>query len=148
MAGTKKVLFLCSGNSARSQMAEGFLNRSSPGKWEARSGGVFASYVHPLAIRVMEEVGIDISEQASKSMDQFVDDRFDYVITLCDHAARFCPDFKGQGRRLNWSFDDPAAAVGSIEERLIVFRRVRDEIKARIDAFLESEASNAAVSNP
>ncbi len=129
-------------------MAEGFLNKSGPGKWEARSAGVFSSYVHPLAIRVMEEVGIDISEQTSKAMDQFVNDQFDYVISLCEHAARFCPSFKGHGQRLDWSFDDPAAAVGSIEERLVVFRRVRDEIKVQIDAFLESEGLNAAVSTP
>ncbi len=129
-------------------MAEGFLNRSSPEGWEARSAGVFSSYVHPLAIRVMEEVGIDISEQTSKAMDQFVNDPFDYVISLCEHAARFCPSFKGHGQRLDWSFDDPAAAVGTIEERLVIFRRVRDDIKARIDAFLKSEDSNAAASNP
>ncbi len=107
----KKVLFLCSGNSARSQMAEGFMSRLNRGEWEVQSAGIFPSYVHPLAIRVMEQTRIDISEQDSKSMDQFLEDRFDYVITLCEHAARFCPDFKGQGKRLHWSFDDPAAAV-------------------------------------
>jgi arsenate reductase len=127
MPGGKSVLFLCSGNSARSQMAEGFIK----------------SYVHPLAIRVMEEGGIDISEQISKSMDLFLNETFDYVITLCEHAARFCPSFPGQGKRVNWSFDDPAAAVGTIEERLVVFRRVRGEIRAKIEGFLKSEASES-----
>ena len=143
MAEIKKVLFLCSGNSARSQMAEGFMKRLGHGEWKVESAGIFPSYVHPLAIRVMEEVGIDISEQASKSMDPFLDERFDYVITLCDHAAKFCPGFKGQGKRVHWPFDDPAAAIGTIDERLVVFRRVREEIKTRIELFLKSEASGS-----
>ena len=122
-------------------MAEGFMKQLGHGEWEVQSAGIFPSYVHPLAIRVMEEVGIDISEQTSKSTDPFLEDRFDYVITLCEHAAKFCPNFKGQGKRLNWSFDDPGAAVGTIEERLVVFRRVRDELKAQIEAFLKPDAS-------
>ena len=140
MSEGKSVLFLCSGNSCRSQMAEGLIRILSHGSWRVESAGIFPSYVHPLAIRVMEEVGIDISEQTSKSMDLFLNETFDYVITLCDHAARFCPSFPGQGKRLNWSFDDPAAVVGTIEERLVVFRRVRDEIRAKIEGFLEPEA--------
>ncbi len=124
------------------------MSRLNREEWEVQSAGIFPSYVHPLAIRVMEEARIDISEQNSKSVDQFLDDRFDYVITLCEHAARFCPDFKGQGKRLHWSFDDPAAAVGTIEERLVVFRRVRDEIKSQIDAFLESEDSTDTPPTP
>jgi arsenate reductase (thioredoxin) len=139
MSEGKSVLFLCSGNSCRSQMAEGFMKHSSHGGWRAESAGIFPSYVHPLAIRVMEEVGLDISEQTSKPMDSFLNETFDYVITLCDHAARFCPSFPGQGKRLSWSFDDPAAVVGTIEERLVVFRRVRDEIRAKIEGFLKSE---------
>ena len=141
MPGIKKILFLCSGNSARSQMAEGLMKQLSHGEWEVQSAGIFPSYVHPLAIRVMEEAGIDISEQTSKSMDLFLEDHFDYVITLCEHTAKFCPTFKGQGKRLNWSFDDPAAAVGTIEERLVVFRRVRDEVKAQLETFLKPDAS-------
>ena len=137
----KKVLFLCTGNSARSQMAEGFLNHLSQGRWKVRSAGVFPSYVHPLAIRAMEEIGIDISGQTSKSMDEFRQEEFDFIITLCDHAARSCPIFPGQGRRIDWSFEDPAAALGTIEERLVVFRRVRDEIKDRIKEFLKLESS-------
>jgi arsenate reductase len=143
MSEMRKVLFLCSGNSARSQMAEGFLKQLGHGEWKVESAGIFPSYVHPLAIRAMEEVKIDISEQTSKSMDAFLNERFDYVITLCEHAAKFCPAPVGQGKRLSWSFDDPASAVGTIEERLVVFRRVRDEIKTRIEAFLKSEASES-----
>jgi arsenate reductase (thioredoxin) len=143
MSEGKSILFLCSGNSCRSQMAEGFMRHQSHGDWRVESAGIFPSYVHPLAIRVMGEVGIDLSEQTSKSMDPFLNDTFDYVITLCDHAARFCPSFPGQGKRLNWSFDDPAAMVGTIEERLVVFRKVRDEIRVKIEDFLSSESSKS-----
>jgi arsenate reductase (thioredoxin) len=137
----KKVLFLCTGNSVRSQMAEGLLNKLGSGKWKAWSGGVFPSYVHPLAIRVMEEMQIDISRQTSKSMDQFLKETFDYIITLCDEAAHSCPTFSNKGKRLHWPLEDPAAAIGTIEERLAVFRRIRDEIKTKIENFLESEPS-------
>lgn len=141
MPEIKKVLFLCTGNSARSQMAEGILNHLGRGKWKAKSAGVFPSYVHPLAIRAMEETGIDISRQTSKSMDHFLYEEFDYIITLCDHAAMACPAFPGQGRRVDWSFEDPAAAIGAMEERLAVFRRVREKIKTKIEEFLKSESS-------
>ena len=137
MTGAKKVLFLWTGNSVRSQMAEGLLKALGSGKWRVDSGGVFRSYVHPLAIRVMGEIKIDISQQTSKSMDQFINEKFDYVITLCDNAAKFCPNFGGQGKRLHWPFEDPASAIGSIEERLAVFRRIRDEIRKKIKKFLE-----------
>ncbi|MDO9350136.1 MAG: arsenate reductase ArsC [Deltaproteobacteria bacterium] len=136
MVETKKVLFLCTGNSARSQMAEGLMRFLGQDDWKVRSGGIFPSYVHPLAIRAMEEIGIDISGQTSKSTDEFLNEEFDYIITLCDHAAAACPNFPGQGKRIDWSFEDPAAAIGTIEERLVVFRRVRDEIKARVEEFL------------
>jgi arsenate reductase len=141
MAGAKKVLFLCTGNSVRSQMAEGLLNALGSGQWKAKSGGVISSYVHPLAIQVMGEIGIDISKKTSKSMDQFINEKFDYVITLCDHAAEFCPTFGGQGRRLHWPFEDPAGATGTTEERLAIFRKIRDEIKKKIKQFLEPESS-------
>jgi len=141
MTEIKKVLFLCTGNSVRSQMAEGWLNKLGSRKWKAQSGGVFPSYVHPLAIRVMAEIGIDISQQASKSMHQFLNETFDYIITLCDEAANSCPAFPGQGKRLHWPFEDPAAAIGPIEERLVVFRRIRDEIKRKIEELLKSEPS-------
>jgi len=138
MPGVKKVIFLCTGNSARSQMAEGLMNHLSHEEWKVQSAGIFPSYVHPLAIRVMEEIGIDISQQTSKSMNQFLNEVFDYIITLCDEAAQSCPTFPGQGKRLHWSFQDPAAAIGTIEERLAVFRRIRDEIKTKIEDFLKS----------
>ena len=121
-------------------MAEGLLNKFGSGKWKAWSGGVFPSYVHPLAIRVMGETKIDISRQTSKSMDQFLNETFDYIITLCDEAAQSCPAFPGQGKRLHWPLEDPAAAIGTVEERLVVFRRIRDEIKTKIEEFLKSEA--------
>lgn len=141
MTEVKKVLFLCTGNSVRSQMAEGWLNKLGARKWKAQSGGVFPSYVHPLAIRVMEEIGIDISQRASKSMNQFLNETFDYIITLCDEAANSCPAFPGQGKRLHWPFEDPAAAIGPIEERLVVFRRIREEIKRKIEELLKCEPS-------
>ncbi len=141
MIGVQKVFFLCTGNSVRSQMAEGLLNALGSGQWQAQSGGILQSYVHPLAIRVMEEIGIDISQQTSKSMDPFINKKFDYVITLCDHAAQFCPTFSGQNKRLHWPLEDPAAAIGTIEERLVVFRRIRDEIKRKIEELLKSEPS-------
>jgi arsenate reductase len=137
----KKVLFLCTGNSVRSQMAEGLLNALGAGQWKAKSGGVISSYVHPLAIQVMGEIGIDISKKTSKSMDQFIKQKFDYVITLCDDAAKFCPNFSGQGKRLHWPFEDPAAVIGTIDEKLAVFRRIRDEIKKKIEQFLKPESS-------
>jgi arsenate reductase len=140
MAGIKRILFLCTGNSARSQMAEGLLNHLSRGEWKVQSAGIFPSYVHPLAIRVMEEIGIDISQQTSKSMNQFLNEVFDYIITLCDEAAQSCPAFPSQGKRLHWSFEDPAAAIGTLEERSAVFRKVRDEIRTKIEELLNSES--------
>jgi arsenate reductase len=141
MPRTKKVLFLCTGNSVRSQMAEGLLNAYGSKQWKAQSGGVISSFVHPLAIQVMGEIGIDISKKTSKSMDQFIKERFDYVITLCDDAAKFSPNFRGRGKRLHWPFKDPAAVMGTDEERLAVFRRIRDEIKKKIERFLKPESS-------
>ena len=122
-------------------MAEGLLKTLGDGRWEVRSAGMIQSFVHPLAIRVMEEMGIDLSKQTSKSMDRFTNEKFDYVITLCDHAAQFCPTFCGWGKRLHWPFEDPAGAVGTTEERLAVFRRIRDGIKMKIEEFLKSESS-------
>ncbi len=137
----KRVLFVCTGNSVRSQMAEGLLKALGSGRWKVRSAGVIQSFVHPLAIRAMEEINIDISKQTSKSMDRFVNEKFDYVITLCDHAAQFCPAFGGRSKRFHWPFEDPAGATGTTEERLAVFRRIRDGIKTKIEDFLKSESS-------
>jgi len=122
-------------------MAEGLLKALGCDRWQVQSAGVIQSYVHPLAIRVMEETGIDISKQTSKSMDQFASEKFDYVITLCDHAAQFLPTFGGRGKRLHWPFEDPAGATGTTEERLAVFRRIKDGIKTKIEEFLKSESS-------
>jgi len=140
MSENKKILFLCTGNSARSQIAEGLMRSLGEADWIVRSAGIFPSYVHPLAIRAMEEIGIDISRQTSKSTDEFLNGEFNYIVTLCDHAAAACPVFPGQGERVAWSFEDPASAIGTIEERLLVFRKVRDEIKVRIEEFLRSES--------
>jgi arsenate reductase len=136
----KKVLFLCTGNSARSQIAEGLMKSMGGEQWEVKSAGILPSYVHPLAIRVMDEVGIDISNQTSKSQDQFLKEGFDYIITLCDHAAMACPNFPGQGIRLHWSIKDPAMAIGTMDERVAVFRRARDEIRTRIELLLKSKS--------
>jgi arsenate reductase len=103
MAKTKKILFVCTGNSIRSQIAEGLMKALGGKEWKVQSAGTISSYVHPLAIRVMEEIGIDISHQTSKSMDKFVNEEFDTIITLCDNAAASCPTFPGQGRRIHWS---------------------------------------------
>ncbi len=137
----KKVLFVCTGNSVRSQMAEGLLKALGSGRWDVHSAGVLQSYVHPLAIQVMKEIRIDISKQTSKSWDRFINEKFNYIISLCDHAAQFCPAFGGYGKRLHWPLEDPAGATGTTEERLLVFRRIRDEIKKEIEAFLKSESS-------
>jgi arsenate reductase len=122
-------------------MAEGLMRFLGLGLWEVKSGGVIPSYVHPMAIQVMEKIGVDISKQTSKSMDQFLNEEFDYIITLCDHAATFCPTFPGQGKRLHWSLEDPAAVVGTIEQRLTVFRKIRDQIKRKIEELLKLEGA-------
>jgi arsenate reductase len=127
------VLILCTGNSCRSQMAEALWQSLGQGNWRAASAGSRpAGYVHPLAVRVMHELGIDLSGHASKSLDRFVNDDFDLVVTVCDNARDVCPVFPGAKQTLHWPFDDPAHATGSDDQRLAKFRRVRDEIRARI----------------
>ncbi|MGH9819916.1 MAG: arsenate reductase ArsC, partial [Pyrinomonadaceae bacterium] len=121
----KSVLILCTGNSARSQMAEGILRSTADDKFEVASAGVKPSSVRAEAIEAMREVGIDISTHRSKSVDQFLDREFDYVITVCDNANERCPIFPANAKRLHWSFADPAAIVGTDEERLKAFRQVR-----------------------
>ncbi|HKZ54111.1 MAG TPA: arsenate reductase ArsC [Anaerolineales bacterium] len=141
MTQPTRVLVLCSGNSCRSQMAEGWFNRLAEGRVLAFSAGVSpAGFVHPLAIRAMAEVGIDISGQRSKPMDEFLEQPFDLVITVCAPAAEACPVFPGRAQRLHWPFDDPAAARGDETARMAAFRRVRDEVQAAIQAFLASHA--------
>ena len=136
MSERKRVLFLCTGNSARSQMAEGLLRHKAVDCFEVTSAGIAPTAVRPEAIEVMHEIGIDISSQRSKSVDDFVGSEFDYVITVCDNANEQCPVFPRRTNRLHWSFDDPAAAEGNELARLAVFRRVRDEIHDRLQKFV------------
>jgi arsenate reductase (thioredoxin) len=140
MSDKKRVLILCTGNSARSQMAEGLLRRMSDDRMEVFSAGVEQSFVRPQAIEAMREVGIDISGHRSKSVDEFAGQEFDYVITVCDNARERCPVFPGKTKRIHWSFDDPAAAEGDEAARLAVFRRVRDEIKDRLREFVKENS--------
>lgn len=136
MLRKKRVLILCTGNSARSQMAEGLLRHIAGDRFEADSAGTIASFVRPHAVAVMTEIGIDISNHYSKCLDEFLGEEFDYVITVCDNAAANCPVFPGKAERIHWSFDDPATVEGSLEDQLAVFRRVRDEIRGRIETFV------------
>ena len=137
----KRVLFVCTHNSARSQMAEGLLRHHAGDRFEAFSAGTEPGSLQPLAVRVMAELGIDISDHSSKPVDQFLDQSFDFVVTVCDQARESCPVFQGAARQLHWSFEDPSQVEGSEEERLEVFRRVRDEIEARIRRFTSEQAS-------
>jgi arsenate reductase len=128
----KKVLFLCTENSCRSQMAEGILRHLMGNEFEVFSAGIWPSIVNPIAIKVMAEIGIDISGHRSKSVHEFHGTSFDFVITTCDAARETCPFFPGKARHLHWSFNDPAEARGSEEEILSAFRKVREEIKQQI----------------
>lgn len=133
----KRVLILCTGNSCRSQMAEFIWRELGRGQWESFSAGSQPSgYVHPLAIRAMAEIGMDITAGASKSVDLFREELFDIAVTVCDNARDACPYFPGAGQQFHWPFDDPAEAMGTDEEQMQVFRRVRDEITAKIKSFL------------
>ena len=132
-----RVLFLCTGNSCRSHMAEGLLRALGRDRFEVFSAGAKpAGYVHPLAIRAMQELNIDISRHTSKSLDVFDGQNFDYLITVCDNAREACPAYSGAAQQLHWSFDDPAHAPGTEEEKLRIFRRVRNEIRHHIQQFL------------
>jgi arsenate reductase len=128
----KRILILCTGNSARSQMAEGLMREAMGGNAEVFSAGTKPSLVRPEAIAVMAELGIDLSGHRSKSVDEFAGQEFDYVITVCDNANEACPVFPGKTKRLHWPFDDPAGAAGSDDERKAAFRKVRDRIQAKI----------------
>jgi arsenate reductase len=130
------VLFLCTGNSCRSQMAEGLLRHLAAGRFEVASAGTHPVGLNPDAVAVMREIGIDVSAQRSKHIDDLAGRRFDYLITVCDRARESCPLPPAARITLHWSFDDPAAAVGTPAERLAVFRRVRDAIAAAIRRFL------------
>ena len=135
----KRVLIICTGNSCRSQMAEGFLRHLSNDILEVFSAGTIPSIVHPLTVQVMGEVGIDISHHTSKSVAQFVEQKFDYVITVCDNAKESCPIFPGARQTLHIPFEDPVQFIGTKEERLEKFRQVRDQIKVGIERFFRKE---------
>lgn len=130
------VLILCTGNSARSQMAEGLLRHDCGDRFEVESAGTKPSIVRPEAMAAMRELGIDISGYRSKHVDEFQGRRFDYVITVCDNAKESCPVFFGAAKRLHHNFEDPAAIQGSNEERLTVFRRIRDELRTYLNDFV------------
>ena len=134
----KRVLILCTGNSARSQMAEGLLRSSGGHRFEVFSAGTNPSLVRPEAIAVMSELGIDLSGHRSKHVGEFDGQHFDYVITVCDDANESCPAFPGNTRRIHWSVPDPAAIEGSEQERLAAFRRVRDSLAETLRDFTVS----------
>jgi arsenate reductase len=139
MSNKKRVLILCTGNSARSQMAEGLLRHDAGDAFEVESAGAKPGTVRPEAIKAMHEVGIDISSHRSKHLDEFEGQHFDYVITVCDNAKEACPVFPGAVKRLHKSFEDPPpSTVGTDEERLAVFRKVRDELHTYLKSFAAS----------
>ena len=140
MSNRKRVLILCTGNSARSQMAEGLLRDLAGDRFEVLSAGVSPTQVRPEAITAMREIGIDISNHYSKSVDEFRGQEFDYVITVCDNANLACPVFPGKTQRIHWSFDDPAKTDGDEETRVAEFRRVRDEIHEQLREFVDRRA--------
>jgi arsenate reductase len=131
----QRVLILCTGNSARSQMAEGLLRHDAGDRFEVFSAGVSPSKVRSEAIAVMQELGIDLSGQRSKHVNEFAGESFDYVLTVCDHAREVCPIFPGKTEMIHHSFVDPAACDGTEEERLALFRKVRDEIRGYLRTF-------------
>lgn len=131
----KRVLILCTANSARSQMAEGLLRADRGDEFEVESAGTRATLVRPEAIAVMKEIGIDLSSHRSKVLDEFADQHFDYVLTVCDNANESCPIFPGHGERLHRGFGDPAGTEGSEEQRLASFREIRDQIRGYLKTF-------------
>ena len=138
------ILILCTGNSCRSHLAEGILQRALGSDYDVRSAGSKpAGYVHPLAIRVMQEIGIDISDHRSKHLEEFLQQPVETVITVCGNADQACPMFPGQVNRYHWGFDDPAHATGTEEEKLAVFRRVRDEIQKVFEAYAAGRKNEA-----
>ena len=134
---TPRVLFLCTHNSARSQMAEALLRSRSRGRVEVESAGTEKTLVRPLALKALEEIGIDASAQTSKTMERFIDEQFDYVITVCDAANDACPTFPNAGAREHWSLPDPSKATGSEEQQLEVYREVREELDVRVQGLVK-----------
>ena len=137
----KRILVLCTGNSARSQMGEGLFRAEGGDGFEVFSAGTKPGSVRPEAIAVMKQIGIDISGHRSKSVDEFSGQSFDYVVTVCDNARDSCPVFPAATKRIHWSVEDPAAVEGSEAERLSAFRRIRDQINERVKAFLRELAA-------
>lgn len=133
--GKKRLLILCTANSARSQMAEGLMRHDHGERFEVESAGTKATSVRPEAVAVMKEIGIDISGHRSKVVDEFAEPTFDYVLTVCDNAKESCPIFPGHGNRLHHSFEDPAAVQGTDEDRLTAFRLIRDQIRSYLREF-------------
>lgn len=133
----KRILVLCTGNSARSQMGEGLFRHDGRGAYEVESAGTNPGHVRPEAIAVMKELGIDISGHRSKSVNEFEGQTFDYVVTVCNNARDNCPVFPAGTERIHWSFEDPAAVQGTEEERLAAFRRIRDQIRGRVVQFFQ-----------
>ena len=140
---TKKILVLCTGNSARSQMGEGLFRSEGSGSFQVFSAGTKPTTVRPEAITVMKEIGIDISGHRSKSVDEFAGQSIDYVVTDCDNARDNCPVFPAGSERVHWSLEDPAAVQGSEQERLAAFRRIRDEIHERVKTFFQDRGATA-----
>ena len=137
MSKPLRMLILCTGNSCRSQMAEGLFGWLASDRVEAFSAGVEPQgYVHPFSIHVMQEIGVDISQARSKSVDEFIDQPFDFVITVCDYAAETCPVFPNATKRIHWPIDDPFTVVGDEAARLEAYRRARNELRQRIETFL------------
>jgi arsenate reductase len=137
MSDPLKVLILCTGNSARSQMAEGLLRHDGGGAFVVNSAGLEPSFVRPEAIKTMREIGIDISTHRSKPIDEFTGRPFDYVITVCDNAKQNCPMFPAATNRIHWSIEDPAAVTGDEQTRLEAFRSARDNLRKRLSKFIE-----------
>lgn len=137
----KKVLFLCTGNSCRSQMAEGWLRHLAGDRFDVVSAGTHPVGLNPYAVMVMQETGVDISSHASERIEPYLHKKFDYVITVCDRAQESCPTFPGASSILHWDFDDPVKAKGTYEQQLGVFRTIRDEIAERIRHFIKEDMS-------
>jgi arsenate reductase (thioredoxin) len=143
MAVKKRVLILCTGNSARSQMAEGLLRRDAGDRFEVESAGTKPSQVRPEAVAVMRELGIDISGHRSKHVDEFAGRAFDYILTVCDNAKERCPIFPSSAATIHHNFEDPAAFHGTEQQRLAIFRRVRDQIRQYLQAFPRQQNRHA-----
>ena len=141
----RRVLFVCTGNRARSQMAEGLLRHLAGDRFRAYSAGTEPKGIAPLTIEVMREIGIDVSKQRSKSVEEFAGQAFDYVITVCDVADEQCPTFPGEGKRLHWSVEDPAEAKARDVPLPEAFRAARDDLRQRIEGFVQEEAAGSPI---